>query len=219
MRVLVAAVLLASCSEHAPVVSSDVGTRDMGVDVDVRDEGAGRRATVRTSGPGGLVTLVDGDRWIVDTASGSRELAPASRGVATTLLDPGDLDLRFRLPRPGDHQGSFRVLLPPPAAPLDVPATFSRASGLTVRWPKSDAGHETTVAVRGRCVVEKSLTIPRDAGEAVFTAADIRGPSPATCDVTVSVTRTQRTTTEVLFFRSVRVLSQTTISATIASVP
>lgn len=190
MRALLAAVFaLAACSSEAPVLSSDISTRDMSLDVEAAGDAAGTHLRVSLRGPGGAVNLIGRDRLVL--AAGAREV-PMRRdaeGDHLAELAPGTVGLALHLEREAPEASADVEVPMPPLTALIAPASASRAAALEVQWTPATGPQTLTLSLAGTCIPPIARPLSIDAGHYTLLPADLAGPTTETCAVTVTLTR------------------------------
>jgi hypothetical protein len=192
MRRALPLLVLAGCLDvEKPVLSSDVASGDLSLPLTVVTTPSAIEVRVSVQGPGGGVTLMEGDRLVVRVGDRALEPQRVERGswVARTGLDAYG-DVVARVERADDASVEARAYLPPPFR-VTVPATASRAASLTVRWDAASGPYATTLSVGGPCVAPIVRPLSSDVGTYTFNPYELASSAaaPGSCTATVTLSK------------------------------
>ncbi|MDI1431299.1 hypothetical protein [Polyangium sorediatum] len=120
-------------------------------------------------------TAAEGTELLVDLQRADDDDAPSSRG---TLPAPFDLTI-----------GASAV---------------SRAADLNITWTPSGSNDDVRLELNGPCTFLETIDVPGDSGTHTIQANTLQATGsadqpPPTCDITVTMTRTRRGTTDIAF--------------------
>jgi len=182
-----------TCEEHAPVLSSDVSTRDMRLVFQVTATVDSTEVEMRIDGPGGLVRLTEGDRlqFLPEGSDVPVPLERDARGIHAADVPAALGAVRLELERaPPGESVRLEVVLPA-ATTLTAPPGFSRSEELVVEWEPEAVPHANRLTLAGECFRPVSRQLDGDPGRHVFVPADFEKATSATCPVTVTLFRTR----------------------------
>lgn len=177
-----------TCEEHAPVVSTDVSTRDLDLTLGVEADASAVLLTILLVGPGGPVRLTGGERLVAEGGGAIVELSPIGGGTYEASFDADVEWLDVHLARRAPGEPARLSIVVPRTIDLYAPAAFSRAEGLTLRWTPQEGIERVILSLRGDCLRGIDRSLVGDPGEHSFQPADFEA-SDETCAASVSVAR------------------------------
>jgi len=183
--------LLTACELDPERFSENVSSRDLTLDIDGFDEGAGAAISVRVSSIIGDLYLTGGDT--LGVLMGETKLELRMEGDETGILYRAEVpqlvdDLTIDLKRLHYRSASVIARVLPP---FSLTSTgIAEAEPIVFTWEKAEGDHAITLLLEGSCIKPLQRGLAQDTGEYSISPAEIFPVSDAPCPLTASLTRT-----------------------------
>ncbi len=219
------------CSKET-VSSANIRTKGIAATIVVTGSASGSsevEATLRVGGDESntYVMLEGGDKLVAKAAEETKDMHAESEGVylAQFATNAQDTPFTVSLLRGEDEDAPDNtVSLPAPFTIGALPTTSpSRASDdLTVTWDPATGGDSMRMEVKGDCIFSKKFSIPGDSGSFVIAKGQLDstgGSEPKACDLTITLWRTRKGTTDIGLDRESSIEASQRRTATFTSAP